>query len=43
MATLTGGLAHDVSMLLGVGRHLGSQWRAKTSIKIMQECSSSLR
>jgi hypothetical protein len=31
-ATLTGGLAHDVSNLLGVGRHLGSQLRAKTSI-----------
>jgi len=24
MATLKGGLAHDVSILLGVGRHLGS-------------------
>jgi hypothetical protein len=35
-ATLTGGLAHDVSILLGVGRHLGSQPRAKTSITIMR-------
>jgi hypothetical protein len=25
MATLKGGLAHDVSILLGIGRHLGSQ------------------
>ena len=31
-----GGLAHDVSILLGVGRHLGSQPRAKTSITIMR-------
>ena len=36
VATLTGGLAHDVSILLGVGRHLGSQPRAKTSITIMR-------
>src|SRR5262252_2578300 len=35
-ATLTGGLAHDVSILPGVGRHLGSQPRAKTSITIMR-------
>jgi hypothetical protein len=35
-ATLTGGLAHDVSNLLGVGRHLGWQPRAKTSITIMR-------
>jgi hypothetical protein len=34
--TLTGGLAHDVSILLGVGRDLGSQPRAKTSITIMR-------
>ena len=36
VATLTGGLAHDVSILLGVGRHRGSQPRAKTSITIMR-------
>ena len=36
MAKLTGGLAHDVSTLLGVGRHLGSQPRAKASITIMR-------
>jgi len=36
VATLTGGLAHDVSILLGVGRHFGSQWRPKTSITIMR-------
>jgi hypothetical protein len=36
VATLTGGLAHDVSILLGVGRHFGSQPRAKTSITIMR-------
>src|SRR6516164_8004294 len=35
-ATLTGGLAHDVSILLGVGRHLGSQPRANTSMTIMR-------
>jgi hypothetical protein len=35
-ATLTRDLAHDVSNLLGVGRHLGSQPRAKTSITIMR-------
>ncbi len=35
-ATLTGGLAHDVSFVLGVGRHLGSQPRAKTSMTIMR-------
>src|SRR5262252_215109 len=35
-ATLTGGLAHDVSILPGVGRHFGSQPRAKTSITIMR-------
>src|SRR6185437_16085077 len=32
----TGGLAHDVSILPGVGRHLGSQPRANTSITIMR-------
>jgi len=31
VATLKGGLAHDVSTLLGIGRHLGSQPRANTS------------
>jgi hypothetical protein len=36
MATLKGGLAHDVSILPGIGRHLGSQPRANTSITIMQ-------
>jgi hypothetical protein len=35
-ATLRGGLAHDVSVLLGVGRHLGSQPHANTSITIMR-------
>jgi hypothetical protein len=33
---LAGGLAHDVSILLGAGRHFGSQPRAKTSITIMR-------
>ena len=32
VATLTVGLSHDVSTLLGIGRHLGSQPRANTSI-----------
>src|SRR5262245_7367298 len=32
----TGGLAHDVSILPGIGRHLGSQPRANTSITIMR-------
>src|SRR5216683_700645 len=36
VATLTEGLAHDVSILLGIGRHLGSQPRANTSITIMR-------
>src|SRR5208282_996960 len=36
VATLTDGLAHDVSILLGVGRHLGSQPDANTSITIMR-------
>ena len=31
-----GSLAHDVSNLPGVGRHLGSQPRAKTSTTIMR-------
>jgi hypothetical protein len=35
-ATSTGGLAHDVSILLGVGRQLGSQPRANTSMTIMR-------
>jgi hypothetical protein len=35
-ATLTGGLAYDVSILLGVGRQLGSQPRAKVSMMIMR-------
>jgi len=36
VATLTVGLSHDVSTLLGIGRHLGSQPRAKTSMMIMR-------
>src|SRR5713101_233654 len=36
MATLKGGLAHDVSILLDIGRHFGSQPRANTSITIMR-------
>ena len=36
MATLKGGLAHDESILLGIGRHLGSQPRANTSITIIR-------
>jgi hypothetical protein len=36
VATLTVGLSHDVSTLLGIGRHLGSQPRASTSITIMR-------
>ena len=35
-ATLAGGLAHDVSILFGVGRHFGSQPRAKVSMTIMR-------
>src|SRR5258707_13019095 len=35
-ATSTEGLTHDVSILLGVGRHLGSQPRANTSMTIMR-------
>jgi hypothetical protein len=35
-ARSTGGLAHDVSILIGVGRHLGSQPRANTSMTIMR-------
>ena len=34
-ATLTGGLAHEVSILLGVGRQLGWQAGANTSMTIM--------
>ena len=36
VATLTVGLSHDVSSLLGIGRQLGSQPRANTSITIMR-------
>jgi hypothetical protein len=36
VATLTRGLAHDVSILLGIGRHIGSQPGAKVSITIMR-------
>ena len=36
VGTPTEGLAHEVSTLFGVGRHLGSQPRAKTSITIMR-------
>jgi hypothetical protein len=36
VATLRGGLAHDVSILPGIGRHLGSQPRANTSMTIMR-------
>src|SRR5467141_3525387 len=36
IATLKGGLAHDVSILLDIGRHFGSQPRANTSITIMR-------
>jgi len=35
-AALTGGLGHDVSLAVGVGRHLGSQPRVNTSITIMR-------
>src|ERR1700722_887102 len=35
-ASLAGGLSHEVSILLGVGRHLGSQPGAKTSMTIMR-------
>jgi hypothetical protein len=35
-ATFAGGLAHDVSILFGVGRHFGSQPRAKVSMTIMR-------
>jgi hypothetical protein len=34
--TFTGGLGHEVSILLGAGRHFGSQPRAKTSMTIMR-------
>ena len=36
VAALTAGLAHDVSILLGIGRHFGWQPRANTSITIMR-------
>ena len=36
VATLTVGLSHDVSSVLGIGRQLGSQPRANTSITIMR-------
>src|SRR5438552_17467391 len=36
VATLKGGVAYDVSILLGIGRHLGSQPGAKVSITIMR-------
>ena len=36
VATLTVGLSHDVSTVLGIGRQLGSQQRANTSIRIMR-------
>src|SRR5215470_14942453 len=36
VATLTVGPSHDVSTLLGIGRQLGSQARANTSIMIMR-------
>ena len=36
VAMLTVGLSHDVSTVLGIGRHLGSQPRAKASITIMR-------
>ena len=35
-ATITGCMAHDVSTLLGVGCHLGSQPRANVSMTIMR-------
>jgi hypothetical protein len=34
--TITGCLAHEVSTLVGVGRHLGSEPRANTSMTIMR-------
>src|SRR6516165_480031 len=36
VATVTVGLSHDVSTVLGIGRQLGSQPRANTSITIMR-------
>ena len=36
VAMLTVGLSHDVSTMLGIGHHLGSQPRAKASITIMR-------
>ena len=35
-ALLAGRLAHDVSILFGVGRHFGSQPGAKVSMTILQ-------
>src|ERR1700739_1887453 len=35
-ASLAGRLAHDVSILFGVGRHFGSQPRAEVSMTIMR-------
>src|ERR1700756_40744 len=35
-ARVTRGVGHDVSILIGVGRQLGSQPRANTSITIMR-------
>src|SRR5436190_1321414 len=35
-ARLTRGVGHDVSILFGVGRHFGSQPRAKVSMTIMR-------
>jgi len=35
-ATLAGGLAHEVSLLFGVGRQFGSQPGAKVSMTIMR-------
>src|ERR1700752_827856 len=36
VASLAGRLAHDVSILFGVGRHFGSQPGAKVSMTIMR-------
>ena len=36
VATRTVGLGHDVSTVLGIGRQLGTQARANTSITIMR-------
>jgi hypothetical protein len=42
VATLAEGLAHDVSILPGVGRHLGSHPRAKTSMTIMRAAGAGM-